>query len=359
MSGISGRRGLAAVTAAASPRRRLERQTAADIGFEGGEHLRVCSRGNTCCTQEMEDSFGQRSKQDFETLVDETSHELRSTFVSRHAKFDADGGTADEKEEMSSQAESIKELMKEGVAESNPLPAFCRLLQPQYYGMFQSVPVFLQILSTLSRELCAPLCALRAPSCGPLRSAVQTYGRHSPPHEPLSPACHILLLATPHSQLLPASAPGRHPTDAMLLVAQRLEGPFNIESVMEPIDVKISEAIMTMQENSAQVSYRVFQGCGQPKPSEMSSRSSRGVSDVFNDRFRPYSPEERPTTAAGTSLDRLGVLYSYPLFTPPSVSIRVCEPITRLRGGSAPASRTSERADRPPRPSVPLCVPNK
>lgn len=48
-------------------------------------------------------------------------------------------------------------------------------------------------------------------------------------------------------------------TDAMLLVAQRLEGPFNIESVMEPIDVKISEAIMNMQDNSAQVSYRVCQ----------------------------------------------------------------------------------------------------
>lgn len=43
----------------------------------------------------------------------------------------------------------------------------------------------------------------------------------------------------------------------MLLVAQRLEGPFNIESVMEPIDVKISEAIMNMQDNSAEVSYRV------------------------------------------------------------------------------------------------------
>lgn len=48
-------------------------------------------------------------------------------------------------------------------------------------------------------------------------------------------------------------------TDAMLLVAQRLEGPFSIESVMEPIDVKISEAIMNMQENSDQVSYRVCQ----------------------------------------------------------------------------------------------------
>lgn len=34
-------------------------------------------------------------------------------------------------------------------------------------------------------------------------------------------------------------------------------------------------------------------------------RSARGISDVFNARFKPYSPEEHPTTAAGTSLDRL------------------------------------------------------
>lgn len=46
-------------------------------------------------------------------------------------------------------------------------------------------------------------------------------------------------------------------TDAMLLLTERLEGPFNIESVMEPIDVKISEAIMNMQENSMQLSYQV------------------------------------------------------------------------------------------------------
>lgn len=44
----------------------------------------------------------------------------------------------------------------------------------------------------------------------------------------------------------------------MLLVAERLEGPFNIESVMDPIDVKISEAIMNMQENSMQVSAKVW-----------------------------------------------------------------------------------------------------
>eukprot|EP00064_Thunnus_orientalis_P002706 superscaffoldBa00000207_g2713 len=92
--------------------------------------------------------------------------------------------------------------------------------------------------------------------------------------------------------------------DAMLLVADRLEGPFNIEALIEPIDIKISEAIMTMQDNSMQVSAKVFQGCGQPKPSGI-GRSTRGISDMFSARFRPYTPEERPTTAAGTSLDRL------------------------------------------------------
>lgn len=47
-------------------------------------------------------------------------------------------------------------------------------------------------------------------------------------------------------------------TDAMLLVADRLEGPFNIESVIDPVDIKISEAIMTMQDNSMQVSAKVL-----------------------------------------------------------------------------------------------------
>lgn len=56
--------------------------------YFAGEHLRVCPQGNTCCTQEMEDKFGQQSKQDFENLVDEISQELRSTFISRHKRFD-------------------------------------------------------------------------------------------------------------------------------------------------------------------------------------------------------------------------------------------------------------------------------
>lgn len=51
--------------------------------------------------------------------------------------------------------------------------------------------------------------------------------------------------------------------------------------------------------------FQVFQGCGQPKPN-MAFRTRRSPKDSgFPGRFRPYSPDARPTTAAGTSLDRL------------------------------------------------------
>ena len=45
--------------------------------------------------------------------------------------------------------------------------------------------------------------------------------------------------------------------DALMKLADRLEGPFNIESVVGPIDVKISDAIMNFQENSETVLSKV------------------------------------------------------------------------------------------------------
>ncbi|KAL1282830.1 hypothetical protein QQF64_001633 [Cirrhinus molitorella] len=57
-----------------------------------GEHLRVCSQGYTCCTSDMEDRLGQQSKVDFEKLVDENSHTIRTIFTSKHKKFDGGSG---------------------------------------------------------------------------------------------------------------------------------------------------------------------------------------------------------------------------------------------------------------------------
>ncbi|XP_017770888.1 PREDICTED: glypican-6 [Nicrophorus vespilloides] len=52
--------------------------------------------------------------------------------------------------------------------------------------------------------------------------------------------------------------------DGLDKVAEKLLGPFNIEVVVEPINIKISEAIMNFQENGSEVSNKVFVECGEP-----------------------------------------------------------------------------------------------
>ncbi|KAI3356270.1 hypothetical protein L3Q82_017516 [Scortum barcoo] len=394
-----------------------------------GEHLRVCPPGNTCCTLEMEDKFSQQSKQDFENLVDEMSHELRSTFVSRHKRFDgaaeqnAAKGKSKDLDSWRGQDRSLlgyvvrvcqnnllqtRSHMKENSPSENN--TFFFLLNPEFFlelldnterslnEMFvrtygkpymQNSEVFENLFAELKRyytggnvnleemlndfwsRLLERMFTLLNSQYVITEDYLECISKYTDQLKPFgdvprklkaqvtrafiaartfvqglsvgrevaqrvskvssTPACIRALtkmLYCPFCKGMPAVKSCKNYClnvmkgclanqadldpewnqyiDAMLLVAQRLEGPFNIESVMEPIDVKISEAIMNMQDNSAQVSYRVFQGCGQPKPAGM-TRSTRGVSDVFNARFRPYSPEERPTTAAGTSLDRLVV----------------------------------------------------
>ncbi|EAA08936.5 AGAP003559-PA [Anopheles gambiae str. PEST] len=64
-------------------------------------------------------------------------------------------------------------------------------------------------------------------------------------------------------------------------IAERLLGPFNIVMVVQPIDVKISEAIMNFQENGKDISDRIFQGCGQPALGRMRRSASKQVADSF------------------------------------------------------------------------------
>uniref|UniRef100_A0A3Q3W8X9 Glypican 2 n=1 Tax=Mola mola TaxID=94237 RepID=A0A3Q3W8X9_MOLML len=93
--------------------------------------------------------------------------------------------------------------------------------------------------------------------------------------------------------------------DALYQVSEKLEGPFNIELAADSISVKVSEAIMYMQENSISISTKVFQGCGSPRPAPGRSKRSPKESGGNKRPFRTYSAEEKPTTAAGTNLDRL------------------------------------------------------
>lgn len=46
-------------------------------------------------------------------------------------------------------------------------------------------------------------------------------------------------------------------SDALYMVSEKLEGPFNFELAADSISVKVSEAIMHMQENSVGISSKV------------------------------------------------------------------------------------------------------
>uniref|UniRef100_A0A667X9R3 Glypican 6a n=1 Tax=Myripristis murdjan TaxID=586833 RepID=A0A667X9R3_9TELE len=324
-----------------------------------GEHLRVCPQGYTCCTIEMEEKLSQQSKVEFENLVEETSHNIRTTFVSRHKKFDEfflelldnsekslnsmftrtygklymqnsevfqdlftelkryyTGGNVNLEEMLNdfwsrllermfqllnSQyhfTDDYLECVSKYTDQLKPFGDVPRKLKAQVTRAFIAARTFVQGLMVGREVNVVPAC-IRALT----RMLYCPYCRGMPGLKPCHNYCHNVMRGCLANQA-DLDAEWNVFIDAMLLVADRLEGPFNIEAVIEPIDVKISEAIMTMQDNSMQVSAKVFQGCGQPKPSSM-GRSARGISDVFNARFRPYTPEERPTTAAGTSLERL------------------------------------------------------
>ncbi|XP_068107047.1 glypican-4 [Hyperolius riggenbachi] len=332
-----------------------------------GDHLKVCSQGYTCCSQAMEEKYNQQSKHDFKAAVTEPCSSMQNIFASRYNKFDEFFKELLKNAETSLNDMFVRtygrlymqnsEVFKDFFVElrkyyiggnvnleemmndfwARLLERMFRLVNPQYHFTedylecvskytdqlkpFGDVPRKLKLQVTrafvAARTFAQGLAVARdvinkvstvnpTPPC--IRAMMKmTYCPHCRGFVTVKPCNNYCLnvmkgcLANPGD----LDAEWNNFIDAMLLVAERLEGPFNIETVMDPIDVKISDAIMNMQENSMQVSQKVFQGCGQPKLLPP-GRTARSVSETnFNNRFRAYSPEERPTTAAGTSLDRL------------------------------------------------------
>ncbi|KAF4108698.1 glypican-6b [Onychostoma macrolepis] len=347
----------------------------ADLGYSpanvpteetAGDNLQFCAPQRTCCNAEMEENFSQRSSRDFEKLMDDTSEELRDTFMTRHKRFDEfflellenterslnemflrtygkpylqnaevfqglfaelkryyTGGNVNLEEMLNdfwmrllermfqllnSQyliTEDYLECIGKYMEQLKPFGDVPKKLKSQVTRAFIAARTFVQGLM-VGREVANRVSTVTMSSACVSGFTKMLYCSYCQGLFSLKP-CNNYCLNVMKGCL--ANQADLDPEwskyiDAMLLVTERLEGPFNIESVMEPIDVKISEAIMNMQENSMQLSYQVFQGCGQPKPSGM-SRSARGVSDTFSGRFSPYNPEELPTAADTTRLDRL------------------------------------------------------
>jgi len=85
--------------------------------------------------------------------------------------------------------------------------------------------------------------------------------------------------------------------DSLILVGERLIGPFNIEAVVEPIDIKISDAIMNFQESGYEVTQKVFEDCGHPRLGRRQASRGFGYNPHVNQPLRPKN--------SGTNLDNL------------------------------------------------------
>ncbi|CAL4131817.1 unnamed protein product, partial [Meganyctiphanes norvegica] len=96
--------------------------------------------------------------------------------------------------------------------------------------------------------------------------------------------------------------------DAMVQVAERLENPFNIENVVEPINYKVSDAIMNFQEAGHEISKKVFFGCGQPQLGGDGTRNKRQASDEREIAFESLNFNGGRSERRGKKTDTIGNL---------------------------------------------------
>uniref|UniRef100_A0A3B4ZAR9 Glypican 2 n=1 Tax=Stegastes partitus TaxID=144197 RepID=A0A3B4ZAR9_9TELE len=315
-----------------------------------GEHLRLCPQDYTCCSSQMEETLALQSERDFLKAIEDNSQFLLTTFTQRHRRFDEFFRELIDLSEKSmnqmftktygrlftQNAHVFQELFVElrryysggSVSLTEVLSDFWSrlvervfsLVNPQYQfseDYLECVSKHAEQLQPFGDYLTAPSFVIFLIPCfvfqltadsecvrGLMRQWYCPLCRGMPSLRP----CHSLCLNVMKGCLANQAdldTEWNNFIDALYQVSEKLEGPFNMELAADSISVKVSEAIMHMQENSVGISSKVFQGCGNPRPAPARSKRSPKESGGNRRPFRTYTPEEKPTTAAGTNLDRL------------------------------------------------------
>ncbi|XP_072573331.1 glypican-2 [Paramormyrops kingsleyae] len=332
-----------------------------------GEHLRLCPQDYTCCSSVMEEVLARQSESDFLKAIDDTSQFLLTTFMQRHRKFDEffrelidlaeksmnqmftktygklytqnarvfhdlfaelrryyTGGSVSLGEVLAEFwsrlvervfslvnpqyqfSEEYLECVSKHAEQLQPFGDLPRKLRIQVSRAFIAARALVQGLAT-GRDIINKASKLNVGGeC--LRALMRQWYCPLCRGMPTLRPCHSFCLNVMKGCLANQAdldSEWNNFIDALLQVSEKLEGPFNMELAADSIAVKVSEAIMHMQENSVTTSTKVFQGCGSPRPAPSRSRRSPREQGGNRRPFRTYSPEEKPTTAAGTNLDRL------------------------------------------------------
>ncbi|KAM4732269.1 glypican-2 [Anableps anableps] len=332
-----------------------------------GEHLRLCPQDYTCCSSQMEETLSLQSERDFLKAIEDNSQFLLTTFTQRHRRFDEFFRELIDLSEKSmnqmftktygrlftQNTHVFQELFVElrryysggsvSLTEvfsdfwSGLVERVFSLVNPQYQFSddylecvskhTEQLQPFGDVPRKLRVQVSRAFIAARALSQGLAfgRDTVNTATKLTADSEcvrglmrqwycplcrglPFLRPCHSLCLNVMKGCLANQAeldTEWNNFIDALYLVSEKLEGPFNFELAADSISVKVSEAIMHMQENSVSISSKVFQGCGNPRPAPARNKRSPNESGGNRKPFRTYTPEEKPTTAAGTNLDRL------------------------------------------------------
>lgn len=291
-----------------------------------GEHLRVCPQGLTCCTEEMEHNLSAQSRREFDRAVRDTLNKLGTLLKLRAQRFDEFfkellatskrdfhdmfkrtygiiyeqnsyvftdlfeeleryymKGQVDLGEAMENFFNTLYQKMfivlnaqydfddkylgcvGEHMKELKPFGDVPHKLSIQLKRSFVATRTFSQALNVASDVVTNMVKIIPSPDC--VRALTKMTGCPACQGLPELKACsnyciNVMKGCLAYQAELDADWNGF--VDAMEKVTDRLLGPFNIEMVVEPIDIKISEAIMNFQENGLEVSQKVFSGCGKP-----------------------------------------------------------------------------------------------
>ncbi|XP_027541936.1 glypican-1 isoform X1 [Neopelma chrysocephalum] len=300
-----------------------------------GEHLRICPQGYTCCTSEMEENFANKSRSEFEAMMKEAGRSVQATLTAQHKSFDSyfqDLLNKSEKalydafpsmygELYTQNMKVFKDLyselrryyrssninLEEALNEfwTRLLERLFKLMNPQYHitdeyldcmvkhaeqhKPFGEVPRDLKVKATRA------FIAARSYAQGFLvgSDVVKKVSQVSLSHE--CTRAIMKLMYCPHCRGMSSVRPcnnyclnvvkgclanqadlnteWKYLMDSLIVVADRIDGPYNVDTVIGTIHMRIAEAISNLQENKDSITAKVFQGCGNPKISTKGSSS--------------------------------------------------------------------------------------
>lgn len=303
-----------------------------------GKHLKICRGETTCCTEVMERKLSVESRQEFDTNLKNLLNPLANLFSKKNAKLNEVfykllNQSQKNFDEMFSRTygilyqqnayvftglyDKLEDYFKNGEQDLQvTMDNFFKLLYQRMFTVFnvqytfnarylrcvthhmEQLKPFGEVPKKLTTQIKRSFVALRTFAQGLAigRDVVKNVLKVNPSiscvHElmrmthcstcdghkgvrPCLPYCReVINLCLIHHQPLVES--WINYVDAMVKVGERLENPFNIDNVVQPVNYKISDAIMNFQESGVDISEKVFKGCGPPQLGRKRREAVRG-----------------------------------------------------------------------------------